>query len=36
VVLANTGQQARVQLVVGTSAVDLDLAGDSVYTVQWS
>lgn len=36
VVLANTGQQARVQLVVGTSVVDLDLAGDSVHTLQWS
>jgi glucosylceramidase len=36
VVLANTGQQARVQLVVGTNAVDLNLAGDSVYTLQWS
>ncbi len=36
VVLANTGQQTRTQLVLGTSALDLDLAADSLYTVQWS
>jgi glucosylceramidase len=36
VVLANTGQQTRAQLVLGTSALDLDLAADSLYTVQWS
>ena len=36
VVLANTGQQTRTQLVMGTNAVGLDLAADSVYTLQWS
>jgi hypothetical protein len=36
VVLANTGQQTRTQLVLGTSALDLDLAADSLYTLQWS
>jgi glucosylceramidase len=36
VVLANTGQQTRTQLVVGKNALDLDLAADSVYTLQWS
>lgn len=36
VVLANSGQQTQTQLVLGTSALDLDLAGDSVYTLQWS
>jgi glucosylceramidase len=36
VVLANTGQQTRAQLVVGTNALDLDLAANSVYTLQWS
>ena len=36
VVLANTGQQTRTQLVLGTSALELELAADSVYTLQWS
>ncbi|MGC1462813.1 MAG: glycoside hydrolase family 30 beta sandwich domain-containing protein [Terracidiphilus sp.] len=36
VVLANTGQQTRAQLAFGTSAVDLDLAANSMYTLQWS
>jgi glucosylceramidase len=36
VVLANTGQAARTQLVLGTNALDIDLAADSMYTLQWS
>ncbi len=36
VVLANTGQQTRTQIVLGTNALDLDLAADSLYTLQWS
>jgi glucosylceramidase len=36
VVLANTGQQTRTQLVVGANALDLELAADSLYTLQWS
>jgi glucosylceramidase len=36
VVVANTGQQTRTQLVAGTNALDLDLAADSVHTLQWS
>jgi glucosylceramidase len=36
VVLANTGQQTRTQLVAGANVLDLDLAADSVYTLQWS
>ena len=36
VVLANTGQQTRAQLLLGTNALDLDLAANSVYTLQWA
>lgn len=36
IVLANTGQAIRTQLVLGTNVLDIDLAADSVYTVQWS
>ena len=36
VVLANTGQQTRTQLVVGANALDLDLPADSLLTLQWS
>ncbi|MGA9062841.1 MAG: glycoside hydrolase family 30 beta sandwich domain-containing protein [Terracidiphilus sp.] len=36
VVLVNTGQAARAQLVLGTNALDIDLAADSMYTLQWS
>jgi glucosylceramidase len=36
VVLANRGPEKRVQLVMGTSALELDLPADSVHTLQWS
>ncbi|MGC1462812.1 MAG: glycoside hydrolase family 30 beta sandwich domain-containing protein [Terracidiphilus sp.] len=36
VVLANTGQQTGTQVVLGKSAVNLDLPANSVYTLQWS
>jgi glucosylceramidase len=36
VVLANTGQQTRTQLALGTNALALDLPADSVSTLQWS
>lgn len=36
VVLANRGLEKRVQLVLGSSALDLDLPADSVHTLQWS
>jgi glucosylceramidase len=35
-VLANNGAQTRVQLVVGSSALDLDLPADSVHTLGWA
>jgi glucosylceramidase len=35
VVLANRGAEAQVQLVMGSSAVSLDLPADSVHTLQW-
>jgi glucosylceramidase len=35
VVLANQGQSRRVQLVMGTNAVEVDLPGDSVHTLEW-
>jgi O-glycosyl hydrolase len=35
-VLANTGQQARTQLLLGTRTLELDLAADSVSTLEWS
>ena len=36
VVLSNTGSEKRVQLLMGTSALDVDLPADSVHTLQWS
>jgi len=36
VVLANRGAQKQVQLVLGSSALDIDLPADSVHTLQWS
>ncbi len=36
VVLANRGPQKRVQLLLGSSALDVDLPADSVHTLQWS
>jgi glucosylceramidase len=36
VVLANRGTERRVQLLNGTSALDLDLAADSVLTLTWA
>jgi glucosylceramidase len=35
-VLANNGPEARVQLVLGSSAIDLELPADSVHTLEWS
>ena len=35
VVLANRGGEKKVQLVIGGSAVEVDVAGDAVYTLQW-
>ncbi len=34
-VLANRGTEQRVQIVLGTSAIDLDLPSDSVHTLEW-
>jgi glucosylceramidase len=36
VVLANSGPEKRVQLLMGTSALDMNLPADSVHTLQWS
>jgi glucosylceramidase len=36
VVLANRGAEKQVQLVLGSSALDVDLPADSVHTLQWS
>ena len=36
VVLVNKGQATRIQLVLGANALDLDLAADSMYTLQWA
>jgi glucosylceramidase len=36
VVLANRGAERRVQLVDGLNALEVDLAADSLYTLQWS
>lgn len=36
VVLANRGPEKQVQLVLGSSALDIDLPADSVHTLQWS
>ena len=35
VVLANRGPEQRAQLVLGTSAIEIDLPADSVHTLQW-
>jgi len=36
VVLANRGPQKRIQLLLGTRALEIDLPADSVHTLQWS
>ena len=36
VVLANKGQAAKAQLVLNSNALDIDLAEDSLYTLEWS
>ena len=36
VVLANRGPERRVQLVLGASALEIDLPADSVHTLEWS
>jgi glucosylceramidase len=36
VVLANTGSQKHVQLVLGADALEIDLPADSVHTLQWA
>jgi glucosylceramidase len=36
VVLSNRGPEKRVQLLLGSSALDVDLPADSVHTLQWS
>ena len=36
VVLANRGPERRIQLLNGTSTLDLDLAADSVLTLAWA
>ncbi len=36
VVLANKGAEKRVQLVMGSQTLDVDLPADSVQTLQWS
>jgi len=36
VVLANSGPERRVQLLLGNSALDIGLPADSVHTLQWS
>jgi len=36
VVLANRGAEKQVQLVLGSSALDVELPADSVHTLQWS
>jgi hypothetical protein len=35
VVLANRGPEKRVQLLLGSSALDVNLPADSVHTLQW-
>ena len=35
VTLANTGEQRRVQLVLGAKMLEIDLPADSVYTLEW-
>lgn len=34
-VIANTGAQQRIQLVMASNAVDIDLPADSVHTLTW-
>jgi glucosylceramidase len=34
-VVANQGPEQRVQLVLGSSAIDMDLPADSVHTLEW-
>jgi O-glycosyl hydrolase len=36
VVLANTGEQKRAQLVLGLKALEIDLSADSVTTLEWA
>jgi glucosylceramidase len=36
VVLANRGAEKQMQLVLGSSALDVDLSADSVHTLQWT
>lgn len=36
VVLANTGSQRRVQLLLGGSVLEVDLPADSVHTLEWA
>jgi glucosylceramidase len=36
VVVANTGPQTRAQLVLGASALEIDLPADSVHTIEWA
>ena len=36
VVLSNRGPERRVQLVLGSDVLDVDLPADSVHTLQWS
>jgi glucosylceramidase len=36
VVLANTGEQRRAQLVLGAKMLEVDLPADSVHTLQWA
>ena len=36
VVLANRGAEKRVQLVLGSQALDVDLPADSVHTLEWA
>ena len=36
VVLANRGAQKRIQLLLGSQALEVDLPADSVHTLQWS
>jgi O-glycosyl hydrolase len=36
VVLANRGPEKRIQLVLGSSFLEIELPADSVHTLQWS
>jgi hypothetical protein len=35
-VLTNRGPEKRIQLVLGSQALDVELPADSVHTLQWS